>query len=200
MGDLSNLEILGLFGNQLTGEILPELGRLTNLESLYLDDNQLTGEIPPELGRLTNLLQLGLDDNQLTGEIPPELGRLINLEDLTIGGNRLTGCIPAVWRDVPINDLDALGLDFCEPTSPGSTPSGSVSATRSFSPASVAPGGQVTVTITAANYGALGAVTETLPQGFSYLSSGLPDDQVTEARRSEYQVHPARADLLHLHP
>ncbi len=45
------------------------------------------------------------------------------------------------------------------------------SATRSFSPASVAPGGQVTVTITAANYGIAGRVTETLPAGFSYVSS-----------------------------
>ena len=45
------------------------------------------------------------------------------------------------------------------------------SAARSFSPATVAPGGRVTVTITAANYGLLGAVTETLPAGFIYLSS-----------------------------
>ena len=45
------------------------------------------------------------------------------------------------------------------------------SATRSFSVSSVVPGGQVTVTIRAANYGALGIVTETLPAGFSYVSS-----------------------------
>ncbi len=48
---------------------------------------------------------------------------------------------------------------------------GDASATRSFSAASVAPGGQVVVTIAAANYGSAGAVTETLPNGFSYLSS-----------------------------
>ena len=50
---------------------------------------------------------------------------------------------------------------------------GSPSATRSFSPATVAAGGQVKVTITAANYGPDGAVTETLPQGFQHLSSSL---------------------------
>ena len=61
------------------------------------------------------------------------------------------------------------------------TPPGSASAARSFSAASVAPGGQVTVTITAANYGTFGRVTETLPEGFTYLSSSLPDFQVTEA-------------------
>ena len=40
------------------------------------------------------------------------------------------------------------------------------SATRSLNPATVAPGGEVVVTITAANYGSFGEVTETLPVGF----------------------------------
>ena len=34
----------------------------------------------------------------------------------------------------------------------------------------------MTVTITAADYGSLGAVTETLPAGFSYVSSSLTDE------------------------
>ena len=54
-----------------------------------------------------------------------------------------------------------------------------VSASRSFSPASVAPGGEVVVTINAASYGVGGAVTETLPEGFTYVSSSLPDSQVS---------------------
>ena len=45
------------------------------------------------------------------------------------------------------------------------------SATRSFSPATVEPGGTLTVTIAATNYGFGGSVTETLPAGFSYVSS-----------------------------
>ena len=53
-------------------------------------------------------------------------------------------------------------------------------ATRSFDPTSVAGGGQVVVTITAADYGQAGGVTETLPVGFTYVSSSLPDGQVTE--------------------
>ena len=62
------------------------------------------------------------------------------------------------------------------PTSAQSTPS----ATRSFNPATVAPGGTVTVTIQAADYGQAGGVTETLPTGFAYVSSSLPASQVTE--------------------
>ena len=52
-------------------------------------------------------------------------------------------------------------------------------AIRSFSPPSVAPGGEVVVTITATGYGAFGGVVETLPPGFSYVSSSLSDDAVT---------------------
>ena len=56
---------------------------------------------------------------------------------------------------------------------------GGPSATRSFDNNRVAPGGQVTVTIAAANYGSFGAVTETLPNGFSYVSSSLEADEVS---------------------
>ena len=51
------------------------------------------------------------------------------------------------------------------------------SATRSFKPATVAPSGEVEVTIAAAHYGRLGRVTETLPAGFSYESSSLTHDE-----------------------
>ena len=58
---------------------------------------------------------LYLDNNQLTGEIPAELGSLAGLEGLFLGENGLTGCIPGGLRDVPLNDLDELGLDYCMP-------------------------------------------------------------------------------------
>ena len=58
---------------------------------------------------------LSLKDNQLTGKIPGTLGNLANLEALYLAGNRLTGCIPDGLRDVPYNDFDELGLQFCAP-------------------------------------------------------------------------------------
>ena len=51
-------------------------------------------------------------------------------------------------------------------------------ATRSFSTPAVAAGGQLVVTIEANNFGSFGGVTETLPTGFSYVSSSLPVDLV----------------------
>ena len=53
------------------------------------------------------------------------------------------------------------------------------SATRSFSPTAIAPGGRLVVTITANNYGQAGGVTETIPEGFTYVSSSLDENQVT---------------------
>lgn len=46
---------------------------------------------------------------------------------------------------------------------------------RSFDPPSVAPGGQVVVTVTVTGYGAFGALIETLPPGFSFVSSTHSD-------------------------
>ena len=49
--------------------------------------------------------------------------------------------------------------------------SAQATATRSFDMPSVAPGGQVTVTVAATGYGGFGALIETLPAGFSFVSS-----------------------------
>jgi hypothetical protein len=56
----------------------------------------------------------------------------------------------------------------------------SASASRSFDPATVAPGETVTVTIMASDYGLAGGVTETLPAGFSYVDSSLDSIQVDD--------------------
>ena len=65
-------------------------------------------------------------------------------------------------------------------------------ATRSFSPTSVSPGGRVMVTIAFANVGATARITETLPAGFTYVSSSVADENVRvtgqEVRFSLFEV------------
>ena len=112
---LTNLNIVRLFGNQLTGEIPPQLGQLTRLRSLDLGGNSLAGPIPPELGSISTLHYLNLQGNRLSGSIPSELGNLSNLRTLRLVGNNLSGCVPSALQNVPINDLDRLGLPFCAP-------------------------------------------------------------------------------------
>ena len=94
LGNLTGLQSLGLSFNQLSGEIPPELGNLASLRGMTLRYNRLSGEIPPELGNLTGLRRLSLSNNQLSGEISPELGNLASLIDLHLHSNRLSGKIP----------------------------------------------------------------------------------------------------------
>ena len=114
LGGLTNLESLLLSDNLLTGPIPTGLGGLDNLQILHLQNNRLTGEIPAELGDLEKLFALHLSDNQLTGEIPPELADIPDLLELSLMGNQLTGCIPEGLRYAYYNDLDELGLLFCD--------------------------------------------------------------------------------------
>ena len=113
LGNLTRLDTLFLFSNQLSGSIPPDLGKLTNLTKLGLANNKLSGSIPPDLGSLTNLTELGLWGNKLSGSIPPELGRLIDLEWLHISDNLFSGCVPGILRDIEDSDLYELGLSFC---------------------------------------------------------------------------------------
>ena len=58
------------------------------------------------------------------------------------------------------------------------------SASRSFSPSSVHVGDNVTVSISATHYGQAGGVTETIPAGFTYVSSSLDDAAVLVTGRT----------------
>ena len=79
----TNLELLHIGLNQLSGQIPAELGSLTNLESLHLAANPLGGPLPAELSSLTNLRELILFENELSG-LDPGLswGTLANLRML----------------------------------------------------------------------------------------------------------------------
>lgn len=86
-------------------------GRVTEID---LSGNRLVGTLPPRIGALLHLEILDLSGNELIGSIPPELGNLTELSTLYLGGNRLTGCVPANLREIENNDLNSLGLDYCQ--------------------------------------------------------------------------------------
>jgi hypothetical protein len=91
----TNLEILNVESNSLTGTI-PD-GFLSNspLSIANLGDNLLTGPLPPNLGNSTTLTELSVGNNGLSGPLPTELGDYVNLSVLTLNRNVFTGAVPA---------------------------------------------------------------------------------------------------------
>ncbi len=62
------------------------------------------------------------------------------------------------------------------------------SATRTLSATTVEPGGQITVTITASGLGTFGSVTETLPAGFTYVSTTFADGATTSGQDVNFVI------------
>ena len=82
-------------------------------DTLDLHGNNLTGEIPPEIGNLTNLTELYLGGNQLTGEIPESICDL-NIDwssnDFYISNNQLCPPYPSCVEDY-VGDQDTSDCD-----------------------------------------------------------------------------------------
>jgi len=78
----------------------PSLAQLTNLQVLDLSDNALSGTIPPQLGDLISLRRLDLSNNFFESQLPTHLGRLQMLEEVDISSNWLSSTIPKEVGDM----------------------------------------------------------------------------------------------------
>ncbi|BAT99702.1 hypothetical protein VIGAN_10121000 [Vigna angularis var. angularis] len=95
----SNLKILDLSENQLSGE-LPEGNQLpSQLQSLSIGSNTLEGGIPKSFGNACALRFLSIVNNSLSEEFPLIVHHLsgcarYSLENLYLGRNQINGTIP----------------------------------------------------------------------------------------------------------
>ncbi|XP_074579711.1 receptor-like protein EIX2 [Curcuma longa] len=95
---------LDFSGNNLTGEISPEIGRLIGLHNLNLSRNHLSGKIPQEIGEIALLESLDLSFNELSGTIPSSLADLNFLSYINLSYNNLMGRIPSGPQLQTLND------------------------------------------------------------------------------------------------
>ncbi|KAG2713019.1 hypothetical protein I3760_04G154300 [Carya illinoinensis] len=96
--DLSQLTILLLDRNQISGSLPSDINSWKSLNALNLSRNAIFGQIPEELGSLPSLIELDLSENQLSGLIPSKLG-LLKLTSLNLSSNHLTGSIPSEFEN-----------------------------------------------------------------------------------------------------
>ena len=129
--NLSSIEILHLFENNLSGVIPKCLGSLSHLKRLFpkscllrsfrINNNQLEGPIPQSLVNCKDLEVLDIGNNKLNGTFPSWLGNLKNLQILVMHSNRFYGHIvnPKVassFSHLRIIDLSHNGFNGCLPT------------------------------------------------------------------------------------
>jgi len=113
---LTNLSVLYLDRNQLSGDIPVELENLTHLFELNLSNNQLSGSIPSTLGNLRSLEYLSLESNQLSGNLPSELGNPANsLCLLYVNSNPLSGPLPKSLVNLRLLEFWFDDTELCEP-------------------------------------------------------------------------------------
>ncbi|CAH9102486.1 unnamed protein product [Cuscuta europaea] len=108
LGKLEHLEYLELYKNNIQGKIPHELGELKNLKSLDLYNNNMSGKIPRSLGKLKNLVFLRLNNNQFAGRIPREIASISTLKVMDVSSNDLCGTIPTTgpFEHIPLNNFE----------------------------------------------------------------------------------------------
>lgn len=96
LGRLSQLRVLSLHVNRLSGPIPSDFSNLKLLRSLYLQNNRFSGEFPRSLPELTRLNRLDLSSNNFTGTIPFSINNLTHLTGLLLQNNSFTGILPSI--------------------------------------------------------------------------------------------------------
>ncbi|CAI9780383.1 unnamed protein product [Fraxinus pennsylvanica] len=96
LGRLTQLRVLSLRSNGLTGSIPPDFSKLEHLRSIYLQNNQFSGEFPESVTTLSRLTRLDLSSNNFTGPIPIAVNNLTQLTGIFLENNGFNGTLPSI--------------------------------------------------------------------------------------------------------
>lgn len=107
---LSELKILSLPFNELSGEIPVEIWGMEKLEVLDLEGNSISGSLPSQFSGLRKLKVLNLGFNEIIGGIPSSLSNCAGLQIVNLAGNQVNGSIPRFIGE--FRDLRGLYLSY----------------------------------------------------------------------------------------
>ncbi|XP_050907945.1 probable LRR receptor-like serine/threonine-protein kinase At3g47570 [Lathyrus oleraceus] len=94
LGSLVGLINLNMIYNQFEGNIPTTFGKFRKMQKLMLSGNKFSGDIPQLIGNLSELYYLDLHLNMFEGNIPPSIENCQKLQYVDISHNKLRGSIP----------------------------------------------------------------------------------------------------------
>ena len=83
-----------LNSNQLSGKLSPEVANLTSLETLSLFENNMEGQVPFDLEKLNNLKEMNISYNMFSGLVSRNLAQLDTLNMTMINDKGLAVALP----------------------------------------------------------------------------------------------------------
>jgi len=104
--NLKSLDI-NAFNDEITDDILDEIGSLTKLESLRLDFNNLK-KFPKQILKLKNLKALDLSTNNIDA-LPNEIDNLTKLENLDLSYNQISKIPKEFYNLIHLTELNLEG-------------------------------------------------------------------------------------------
>ncbi|KAG2332647.1 hypothetical protein Bca52824_003827 [Brassica carinata] len=109
LSSLDQLRLLDLHDNRLNGTVSP-LTNCTNLGLVYLAGNDISGEIPKEISSLKRMIRLDLSDNNIRGVIPRDSRVDPDFNDQA-PGQRVNGSYPGFSQ---VSSLLELNVSYNE--------------------------------------------------------------------------------------
>ncbi|KAI3777594.1 hypothetical protein L1987_47394 [Smallanthus sonchifolius] len=89
----TNLLLLSLKLNNLTGSLAKEISNCKRLRLLYLNGNHFSGDLPDSVTDLADLVRIDISNNALSGKLP-DMSRNMGLISFWAQNNHLTGQLP----------------------------------------------------------------------------------------------------------
>lgn len=106
----TNLLLLSLKLNNLSGSLPEEISECKRLRLLYLNGNRFSGQLPNSVTDLTDLVRIDISNNELNGKLP-DMSKNTGLKSFLAQNNRFTGKLPVFNYD-QLEEFDVSNNDF----------------------------------------------------------------------------------------